>query len=187
MRITVIYAAGYAPDNAGLTAGLRDTAPTWGSWKTWRDCHTQNVICHDLVQASALHQRALQAVCNFYIPERFWLKMHRPSYMRFYQGDFDQAVDDIEDIIAMHLVAPESDLVLLLGFDLGPKPDPITASQTHRVKNRQGLIRSCLAAWNRVQWVLIDHPADLDPAFACLPNVTMDNIASVMNLMESSQ
>jgi hypothetical protein len=183
MNINTVFAAGFQPPHSQMLQDLRTLTPTWGSWRTWRDCDTQNVICHDLAQARVLHQRALQAVCNFYIPERFWLKMDRPSYMRFYQGDFDQAVDDIEDVIAMHLVAPKSDLVLLLGFNLGPKPDPVDALQAHRVKNRQGLIRGCLAAYPHTQWVLIDHDMELDRAFASLPNLTTDSIASAITLL----
>ena len=186
MRINTIYAAGYSLKDGDLSARLHDIAPTWGSWKTWRDCGTHNVICHDIGQARALSQRALQAVCNFYIPEKFYIRLDRPSYMRYYQGDFEHQVSDIEDIISMHLVAPESDLVLMLGFFLGKTSMPEDALIQHQIRHRMGLIRSCIRNHPHTQWVLVDHPGELDTAFAALSNVTTDTMSSVMTLLNSS-
>lgn len=180
-----MYAAEYSPQDSDLSTRLRAIASTWGSWRTWRSCSTDNVICHDIGQARALSQRALQAVCNFYIPEDFYIRLDRPSYMRYYQGEFEHQVQDIEDIIAMHLVAPQSDLVLMMGFSLCKQILPEDVLERHRIKHRLGLIRSCIRMSPQTQWVLVDHAGELDPAFAELPNITMDSISSVLDLLEA--
>lgn len=183
MRISSVYAATYLP-GAGLSpARMQEIGPTWGSWRTWQTCATHNVVCHDLVQARTLLRRALQAVCNFHAPQALYQDLERPMGVRWYQGDFREDCHDIEDIIAMHLAAAQSDLVLLLGFNV-TAPGVITDRlEQHRVRNRLGLLRSCIQNHSAVQWVLVDHALELDTAFATLPNLTRDSVANVLQLL----
>jgi hypothetical protein len=183
MRITSVYAATYRPGAVLTPAKIKDIGSTWGSWQTWQACDTDNVVCHDLSRARSLLKRALQAVCNFHAPQALYQDLERAQGVRWYQGEFREDCPDIEDIIAMHLAAAQSDVVLLLGFDV-TTPGVITDRlEQHRVRNRLGLLRSCIQNNSAVQWVLVDHAAAPDPAFAALPNLTRDSAANVLQLL----
>jgi hypothetical protein len=183
MRINSVYASSYTPGATLSPTKIKDIGPTWGSWKTWQSCDTDNVVCHDLARARALLKRALQSVCNFYVPEILYQDLDRPMGVRWYQGDFRENCHDIEDIIAMHLSSAQSDLVLLLGFDLTIPGMIEDRLEQHRVRNRMGLLRSCIQNNSSVQWVLVDHPATPDKAFAALPNLTCDSASNVLQLL----
>ena len=183
MRINLVYASAYQKPEKLTIDSIKDVAPTWGSWKTWRAYETDNVICHDLGHARELLQRSIQTTCNLYLPEKFYAKLSRPDRINFYSGDFVDDAQDIEDVVAMHLVRDSSDLVLLMGFDLAnqaPVADPLLG---RRIKHRLGLIRSCVANSESVQWVLIDHNKDLDRAFQGLPNLTCDSFQNMLQLL----
>lgn len=183
MRINIVYAADFkitAPMTPGI---IKNIAPTWGSWKTWHHCHTDNVICHDLGKARELLQRAIQAVCNFYLPEKFHQELSRPVGVQWYQGDFTQDLQDLEDIIAMHLVADRSDLVLLFGFDLANPGMIEDRFEKHRVTNRLGLLRHTIVANENTQWVLVNHTQPVDKAFEPIANLTCDNLENVLQLL----
>ena len=38
---------------------MKEIGPMWGSWKTWRSCQTDNVICYDLGKAQELIKRKI--------------------------------------------------------------------------------------------------------------------------------
>lgn len=183
MNINTVIAAGFAVAPPLSVEILKNIGPTWGSWKTWGPCHTDNVICHDLFKARELLKRAIQAVCNFYLPEKFYHDLSRPTGVNFYQGDFLQDVHDLEDIIAMHLVADRSELVLLFGFDVANPGMIQDRLEKHRVTNRLGLLRQVLASNPDVQWVLVDHAKPPDAAFEALPNLTCDSLENVLQLL----
>jgi hypothetical protein len=183
MRVNVVYASGYQLPDLIQPDTIKNIGPTWGSWTTWTKCATDNVICHDLVKARELLRRSVQSACNFYLPQKFYQPVQRPEGIHFYQGDFQQETLELEDIIAMHLASGSADLVLLLGFDLA-KPQPIDDRyQRHRVTNRLGLIRQCMMSCDQIQWVLVDHDAELDPAFQNLPNLSCDKMPNVLHLL----
>lgn len=183
MRINIVFAAGYVIPESMSVETLKNIAPTWGSWKTWHGCNTDNVICHDLVKARELYARAIQAVCNFYLPEKFHHALSRPTGVQFYQGDFLQDVHDLEDIISMHLVADRSDLVMLFGFDLANPGMIDNRLEKHRVTNRLGLLRQIIIANSDTQWVLIDHAQATDSAFETIANLTCDSVENVLHLL----
>ena len=93
---------------------LKQIGPFWGSWKTWRAYSTDNVICHDQIKANELLARAFQVTCNFYIPNQVYETLDQPKGVHVYQGDFTHDVEHREQIVAMHLAASRSDIVLLL-------------------------------------------------------------------------
>lgn len=183
MRINLVYAADFQLPSQFDPAAIEKIGKSWGSWKTWRLCETDNVLCHDIGKARELYKRALQAVCDLYVPESFYQAMSRPTGIHFYRGEFNSQVQDIEDIIAMHLVAPVSDLVILLGFDLASPGNVPDVSQATMVKHRLGLLRECVKRYPNTQWILVDHAPDIDKAFGELPNLTRDSLANVINLL----
>jgi len=183
VRTNIVLAAGSVIKPPLSMDQIKNIGPTWGSWKTWKTCGTDNVICHDLGKARELYQRAIQAVCNLYLPEKFFSQMSRPINVQFYQGDFLQEVRDLEDIIALHLVADRSDLVLLFGFNAANPGMISDRFEKHCVTNRLGLLRQVMVGNPDVQWVLVDHDRTLDQAFESITNLTCDTADNVLQLL----
>lgn len=183
MRINWIYSANYSPPPTIDLDAIKSVGPSWGSWKSWRACGTDNVVCHDLTQSKALIQREFQASCNFYVPRSLYQDLNRPTGVKLYDGEFREEVDDLEDIISMHLSSAMSDVVLLLGFDFGKKEPQVDKLKQHRQQNRFGLTRQVIANNPTVQWVLVDHPNQIDKSYAEITNLTCDNIDNVLKLL----
>lgn len=183
MRVNWVFSCAWIPDVTVDMACIKNVGPSWGSWKSWRGCDTDNVICHDRGRAQELLHRAFQAVCNFYVPRKYYQDLGRPVGVKLYDGDFLEETFDLEDIVAMHLAAANSDIILLAGFDLG-KPIPVEDRfEMHKVRNRLGLMRQVMASNPGVQWVLIDHLAEIDVAFSELSNLTRDSVGNVLKLL----
>ena len=161
---------------------LKAVGSIWGSWRTWRAWHTDNVLCHDLSRAQELIQRAFQAVCNLYVPNRHFVALNNPSRVNVYEGDFPGEIDSPEEIVAMHLAAEQNDLVLLLGFDLSDK-ECDDKYQSHKRLNYINAFRATLNTYPKTQWVLIDHPESITKKIT-LPNLTKDSFASVVQLLK---
>lgn len=183
MRVNWAVATGYSLDPAVDIDLIKSIGPLWGSWQTWRGCATDNVICHSGSKARELLDRAFQAVCNFYVPRSEYEFLKRPVGVKLYEGSYQEEVDHIEDIVSLHLCAAVSDIVLLLGYDLGSIPNDLSKLEQHRMINRHGLIRSAIAGSNQTQWVLIDSKRDLDQAYQNLANLTCDTMESVLQLL----
>lgn len=182
MKISWVVAADYRLDPVQDIEQIKSVGPIWGSWLTWRSCNTDNVICHQQQKSRELLDRAFQAVCNFHVPRSLYEPLGRPVGVRFYDGSFDQEVDHIEDIVAMHLSAASSDIVLMLGFDF-VMPETVTDRfEQHKLINRHGLIRSVISGRPQVQWVAV-HTHDLDKSYQTLPNLTCDTMPNVLKLL----
>jgi hypothetical protein len=162
---------------------LKHIGAFWGSWRTWRAYQTDNVICHDLARADELLKRAFQAACNFYIPNSAYVSLNRPLGVQIYEGNFVHDLDRREEIVAMHLAASTSDIVLLVGFDFTEQPKNSDRLQEHQAQHHRGLAMQVIRDNPDVQWVLIDHPGNPHPVMADLPNLTQDTIAGVIGLL----
>jgi len=182
MRISWVVASDYQLDPSVDVEQIKSVGPIWGSWRTWRACGTDNVICHEQKKVRELLDRAFQAVCNFHIPRSLYEPLGRPVGCRLYDGSFDQELDGIEDIVAMHLAAADSDLVLMLGFDWTLPKTLEDRFERHKLTNRHGLIRGAISGTDRVQWVAIDSP-DLDKSYQNLANLTCDSLQNALKLL----
>lgn len=183
MNISWVYADSCQLDATIDVEKIKNIGPTWGSWRTWRSCATDNVVCDDISKIRELMQRAFQAVCNFYIPNRHYRTLDCPKGFKVYDGNFELEVDHIEDIVAMHLASVGSDIVLLKGFDLSAPTFTEDPFENHKIRNYHGLIRSIISNNPDTQWVLVDHPADLDKAYQTLTNLTCDQMENVIQLL----
>lgn len=182
MRINWVFASGYQLDPTIDIDRVKSVGATWGSWTTWRSCSTDNVICYDFDKCRDLLNRAFQTVCNFYVPKKLYQDLNRPVGVKLFEGDFLQDLDHREDIIALHMTATISDIVLLLGFDLST---PISLSDpmaNHRIKNYHGLLNHVIRT-SDCQYVVIDHHNDLDKAYKNLPNLTTDSLSGALELL----
>lgn len=163
---------------------LKDIGSFWGSWQTWRGCQTDNVICHEMSKVDELIKRAFHSVCNFYISNSVYQSLNRPLGVKIYEGDFIHDVDHQEEIIAMHLAASNSEIVLLFGFDFSEKPVLEDKLLEHRATNYYNLIKQVIKDNALIQWVLVDHPKPLKPDFAVLDNLTKDTMSNVLKLLD---
>lgn len=186
MRIGwVIFAGHQLESGAGINI-IKNIGSTWGSWRTWRNCLTDNTICHDHAQCQNLLESGFEQRCNFYVPRSFYQTLTNAVGVKAYDGNFDKPIDNIEDIIAMHLCASGNDLVLLLGGDFGT-PTIADEAQRQRTVDRHGLLRGAALSWPKVQWVAIDHAMELAPAYQNLSNFTSDKMKNVLELLSRTE
>jgi hypothetical protein len=161
---------------------LKRLGAFWGSWQTWRSCQTDNVVCHDQVKAAELIKRQFQTRCNFYMPDTVYANLDRPEGVRVYAGEFVHDVIRQEEIVALHLAATTSDIVLLLGWDLTElEKDPDRLINNQQLHHRN-MIRQAFMTYNEVTWVVVDHPESIDPNIAILENVVTDTLNTVLEL-----
>ena len=182
MNISWVLADSAAIDPTQNIDALKRIGAFWGSWRTWRAYQTDNVICHDQAKAAELTKRNFQTQCNFYIPNAVHTALERPAGVRLYAGEFVHDVVRQEEIVAVHLAATTSDIVLLLGWDLTellPNPNRLQANQTQHHRN---LLWQALKDYGHIQWVVVDHPEPLDPNLANLENVVTDTMSAVLAL-----
>jgi hypothetical protein len=160
---------------------LKEIGPTWGGWKTWRSWGTDNVLCHGRKKAKDLIKRAFQSVCNLYLPNSIYADLERPFGVYLYEGDFPTNFEHQEEIIAMHLVADNSDLVLLLGLDL-TLPNTDDKVIRNQKLNYIAAFVSVIKQHPDTQWVLIDYEPELQKELTLL-NLTKDSFDSVIKLL----
>lgn len=182
MNISWVLADSVLLDPTLDPADLKRVGPIWGSWRTWRACQTDNVICHDQQKALDLVKREFQHRCNFYLPNSVHASLDRPDGVRLYEGDFVHDVDRQEEIVALHLAASTSDIVLLLGFDLSTLPSNTDRLQAHQAQHHRNLLRQAIKDYHQVQWVIVDHTGELDPNLANLNNVLLDTMQTVLTM-----
>jgi hypothetical protein len=182
MNISWVLADSAIADPAVNIVELKRLGALWGSWRTWRAWQTDNVICYDQSKTAELIKRNFQNNCNFYIPNSVYTSLDRPDGVRLYAGEFVHDVDRQEEIVAIHLAATTSDIVLLLGFDLTelePNPDRLLGHKAHHHRN---LIRQAVKDYAHVQWVVVDHLGKLDPNLTNLDNISTDTLQAVLAL-----
>jgi hypothetical protein len=154
---------------------LKDIGSLWGSWRTWRACSTDNVVCHQAAKAQELIDKNFHTFCNFYIPNSLYIILDAPPAVQVYEGNFVHKIDRQDELVAMHLAANSSDIVLLLGFDWST-PDP-------SLVDYQGLVEATIVNYPNTQWVVVDQPDSLRPELSKLDNLTTDTMANVLKLM----
>jgi hypothetical protein len=160
---------------------LKELGSFWGGWRTWRNCQTDNVICHDMFQAKQMIDRDFHRACNFYIPKSFYISLDQPAGVNVYEGEFIHELDNHEDIVAMHLSATNSDIILLLGFNFGEQPKVDDRLAEHREHNYRSLTRQVILDNPTIQWVVLDHPNEFRKDLQNLPNLGQDTLYNVLN------
>lgn len=183
MQINWIFSANYNPGPEIDLDAVQNIGPSWGSWRSWRACNTDNVICHNRARTSDLLARNFQSGCNFYVPKSMYQELGRPMGVRLYDGEFKDEIDDLEDIIAMHLVSANSDIVLLAGFDFSEQEPKTNKLEQHCARNRLGLTYQVMSSNPEIQFVLVDHPKTVDKIYSGLTNLTCDVMKNVLKLL----
>lgn len=184
MKVAWCFASGCTIDPTIDIEQVQKIGTTWGSWKTWRSCDTENVVCYDFKKAGELNKRALQAVTNLYMPQDFYSRLNRPSGIKYFEGTYLEELDEIEDIISIHLAAASKvSIVLLLGYswEIPQNIDPV---ETHKIKNYYGMLRSAIANNPQIQFVAVEvQENQVDSAYTQLENFTCDSMQTVLQLL----
>ena len=159
-------------------AQLKNVGSLWGGWQTWKTCQTDNVICHDPVQAQLLIDTGFSTKCNLYISQTLYETLQNPQGIRAYGGEFSHEVDNQEEIIAMHLASTASDVVLLLGFDWFA---PLTEVQKHY----HGMLYHVIQSTPKTQWVMINPNSAVPAELTKLNNFSTDVMSNVFELLSN--
>ena len=112
--------------------------------------------------------------------------LDRPQGVRLYEGEFVHDLDHHEEIVALHLTAGISEIVLLLGFDFAETELPADRLERHRWLNHRNLIRQAIKDNSDTQWVLVDHAGPIGKDFGELENLThdtLDNVLATLNTL----
>lgn len=164
---------------------LKDVGSLWGSWKTWRAYSTDNVICNDSVKADELIKRQFQGLCNFYISNSNYITLGRPPGVNIYEGSFVHDVEFQDEIVALHLAASTSDIVLLLGFDFSEYTQNPDKLAEHRAAHYRGLVKQAIIGNPEIQWVVVDHTLPIRAEFQNLENFSQDSMENVLDLLSN--
>ena len=183
MNINWVIADGYQIDPTVDLDILKSIGPIWGSWTTWRACGTDNVVCQNQSKAQELIKRDFQNLCNFYTSSQFQQALNRPTNVKFYGGEFNQELDSIEDIISLHLAGNSGEIVLMMGFNFPPIAKLADRFELHKLKNRYGLVRSLITSKTDTQFVMIDHPKQMEKTYQTISNLTCDTLGNVLQLL----
>lgn len=163
---------------------VKGVAPSWGSWKTWKEYKTDNCVCTDIAEIRKLIKRAFHAVCNFYIMQDSYAKVGNPPGVKLFNGKFKgNNIDNEDDIVALNLAVPNSDIVLLSGFNFMPILNIDDKIKRLAREEYYFNVRELMKTHSTVQFVLVDYTHDLASWAHKLDNLTLDTIDSVTNLL----
>jgi len=180
MRISWVLADAAEINPAIDIEKLKALGPFWGGWRTWRSYTTDNVICHLEPEARNLITRNFHTRCNMYLPDSVYKAVDRPSNVKLYQGEFHKAIDHPDEIVSMHLAAAANDIVLLVGFDLTPRNLDSDKMANHKWHNYIQYFLHIVKDNPNVQWVILNHPLELEKVLTGLPNLLFDTLDNVL-------
>jgi len=184
MRISWVIADTAVIDPTADVAELKNVGPLWGGWRTWRAFQTDNVICYSFEKARDLVTRQFQNRCNLYVAAKDFAKLDRPSGVQLFHGEFPEEISQQDEIVSLHLASGQSDIVIMLGFDLAEKQIADTlAKHNHHVYHH--LIRTLIKNMPNVQWVALDQTVPVDKSYKLLPNFAIDTLPNVLKMFRS--
>jgi hypothetical protein len=166
------------PDNVLDMNVVKEIAPSWGSWTTWKKYKTDNCICADVSESRNLIKRAFHVVCNFYISQDSYTTVGSPLGVKLYNGRFGPTgLVNKDDIVALNLAAPNNNIVLMSGFNLSPN-----TIDNHREEYYYN-VKSVIESHPNTQFVLVDYTHELGKWIREVDNLTLDTIESVKSLL----
>jgi len=169
MKISCVIARAVKKDAAEK---LKEIGPLYGSWTTWKESRTDNVICTDLTKAYELMQKAFHAVCNFYIPKKFVDAHGTLPRVQTFTYNVDAINQD--DLSATYIAADQdSSVVILVGFDFAEAD-----------KNLIEIIKK----FNKVQFVGVTYAYQntIAKGYKTLDNISFDTLDNVLKFANAS-
>jgi len=159
---------------------LAKIGPTWGSWNTFNEYKTNNIICYDLKTTKELVNKKWQNKTNLYIGQNNFIAAGAPTDVYQFGGEFtNPAILYPETIIAANLAAPQYDILLLVGFDLSPIFEGVNELTKHNIMNYYMNIKTVIQDNQTCQFVLVDYRLELHDIFKDSSNLTADTVQSI--------
>lgn len=150
---------------------IKDIAPIWGSWSTWREFNTDNCICTDIRKAEELLGKAFQGVTHLHIPKQYYEELGKPRGVKLFEGKLKTQMPKQDDVAALSIASQQYDILLLLGFDLSS--DDANVLQTQAI----------IAGNPQCQFVAIDLAKPLSKIITDCANFTCDEYENVLHLL----
>lgn len=163
---------------------IQNCAPTWSALDDQRPLSVQNCVASDASVCLTAIKSEYYRTANLYVPYDFWSAHGRPSVVQVFQTTHYPKIQHLDDIVALHLAAANSDIVLLLGFDFELRVGPVDTRTAKHLQEYHGLLRSCLVNNPLTQFVAVDHGPDFDTAYKNIANLTCDTLQAVLTLLE---
>jgi hypothetical protein len=138
-----------------------------------------------MTKAQELIKRAFHAVCNFYVPNSIYTSLDRPAGVKIYAGDFTHDVERHEEIVAMHLTAGISEIVLMLGFDFSEQDKNLDKLVEHRNTNYRNLTKQAMIDNPNTQWVIVNHPGEFRKDLQTVANLSQDSLENVIGMLST--
>jgi hypothetical protein len=114
------------------------------------------------------------------MPNSVYTSLNSPDNVRLYEGAFVHDVERQEEIVAVHLAATTSDIVLLFGFNLTELKPNLDRLLSHKAHHHRNLVQQAFITYNHVQWVVVDHPEAIMKELIGLPNLSTDTMENVL-------
>lgn len=183
MKISWLLAHGYDAEASAGSHPMKEIGSLWGSWTTWRNCQTDNVISAELDKSQQLLMRAFNAVCNFWINKNHFSALGRPTNVQQFDDNHPEVLDHREDIIAAELVSQRYDLILAVGFNLSNSDLDLDDYEKIKKSNYNKSMLKIISENPGTQWVFVDHSNKLCDEIKNLENVTCDKMENVLKLL----
>jgi len=168
MKICWVISHAKNVDPTKAYKSLKDIAPVWGSYLTWRDFSTDNSVCSDPVKAQELIGKAFQSVTNLYLPKSCYSAVGEPRGVKLFEGRPGAVADD--DVVAVSICAAQYEIVLLLGFDFRPETDYFEQ------------LKTIISGNPNCQFVAVDTNS-VPESLSNIANFTSDTYENVLQLL----
>ena len=173
----------YNPQSTIGVDKMKEIASIWGSWKSHRNCLTDNSVVDDFKDASTLLKRGFNLETNLWTHEDNFIRLSRPEAMSLHKIGIDKDLQDRDDLVAMALTGARYDLVIALGFDLSYNTTLTDPLEIHEHKRYLSALANIVKGFSNTQFVFIDLPQDPTQNFTKLENFSCDNIQNVLELV----
>jgi|ETNvirnome_6_100_1030635.scaffolds.fasta_scaffold06114_6 hypothetical protein len=103
---------------------MGDIGPIWGTWESWKEFQTDNVISTNIELSQQLVEKAFHAVCNLWVDEQHFEYIGSPKKVHTFKhnikGHFGPAGKNFTpaNIINLELASRAYDLLVVVGFDI---------------------------------------------------------------------
>jgi hypothetical protein len=162
---------------------MKELCTVWGSYKSWRQCQTDNCVVEDFSEARRLVDRDFNLKTNLWTHEENYDDLGRPEALSLHKITIDKTLQDKDDLVALALAGARYDLVMCIGFDISFHKDITDKLELHEHKRYLSAIANIVRGFDQTQFVFIDLPNDPAENFDGLENITCDNIQNVLTLV----
>ena len=173
----------YDPDTTIGTDKMKDVASIWGSWKSHRQCQTDNCVVDDFKDANSLIKRNFNFETNLWTHEENFVNLGRPDALSLHKIGIDNDLQDRDDLVAMALAGARYDLVIAVGFDLSYNTKLTDKLEINNHKRYLSAVANIIKGFSTTQFVFIDLPLEATQNFSKLENFTCDNMQNVLTLV----